>query len=157
MAIEDPDAARERGAKVLGHVLGHGAAFGQPEGHALFGTSSTALARAAAQALDDASASPEDVDLVLTGMGGFSAYDDLELTAISRVLGSDVAVAAPKRLLGETFGAASSLSMAAALAWIHEEMPVPLVRGKLARRPRRVLVTELGFYGNASAVLLGAP
>ncbi len=155
--LEDADMATARGARVRAHVLGHGAAFGQPEGHALFGTSTSALARAIAQALEDAATDARDVDLVLAGMGGFSAYDEIELSGITRVLGPDVAVAAPKRLLGETFGAAAALSMAAALAWIGEEMPVPLVRGRLAGRPRRVLVTELGFYGNASAVLLGAP
>jgi 3-oxoacyl-(acyl-carrier-protein) synthase len=82
-------------------------------------------------------------------------FDDAELGAITNALG-DPCVAAPKALLGETLGAGGAMGMAAALAWLGGAAPTPIVRGALRDGVRTVLVTSLGFYGNASAAVLRA-
>ena len=48
------------------------------------------------------------------------------------------------------------MSTAAALAWMAETCPLPLVRGRAPERISTVLVTELGPYGSASALVLKA-
>jgi len=44
--------------------------------------------------------------------------------------------------------------MAAALAWLEGAPPSVMISGKAPESPTTVLVTSLGFYGNASAVVL---
>jgi 3-oxoacyl-(acyl-carrier-protein) synthase len=84
------------------------------------------------------------------------AFDRAELAAIEAMLGPEVAVAAPKTLYGETFGAGGALGVASALAWLRGESVAPLVRGKPRAELRNVLVLAVGLYGNASAVILTA-
>ena len=85
-------------------------------------------------------------------------FDRAELTAINRVFGNRTCVAAPKALLGETLGAAGGMSVAAALAcFVDGTPPRAVVRGEAPRAIRNVLVTTIGFYGNASAVVLRKP
>ena len=91
-------------------------------------------------------------------MAGLARFDDEEHGAITAVLGADVPVIAPKLALGETLGAGGALGMAAALAWLGGA-PVAkelLVRGAPAAAPRHVVVTTMGYYGNASAVVMSA-
>ena len=75
------------------------------------------------------------------------------LDALERVLGGR-AIAAPKRVFGETLGAGGALGMAAALAWLDGVAPSCIVSGQPPARPEHVLVTSLGYYGNASAVVM---
>jgi hypothetical protein len=70
------------------------------------------------------------------------------------VFGSEIATVATKGVWGETFGAAAALSMAAAVGWFSGVRPSPLIRGESPARVRHVLITSLGYYGNASAVIL---
>jgi 3-oxoacyl-[acyl-carrier-protein] synthase II len=46
------------------------------------------------------------------------------------------------------------MGMAAALAWLDGAPPSVLVRGEPTQSIRNVLVTSMGFYGNASAVVI---
>ena len=65
---------------------------------------------------------------------------------------------APKLALGETLGAGGTIGMAAALAWLGG-VPVAqdlVVGGSLSARVRHVVVTSIGYYGNASAVVMRA-
>jgi 3-oxoacyl-(acyl-carrier-protein) synthase len=90
-------------------------------------------------------------------MSGLRAFDRAELEAIDGVLGSSVPVATPKAVLGETLGASGCMAMAAAIAWLGGAPPAPLHRGALPKSVRTVAVTSMGFYGNASAVVLTTP
>jgi len=111
--------------------------------------------RSIEQALRQAQLTPEDIDLVVSGLGGIVPFDTAEISAVTQVLGESVPVAAPKRLFGETLGAAASLSLACAVQWMQRPMALPLVRGESSSKaPRVTLITELGFYGNAGAVVL---
>ena len=92
--------------------------------------------------------------------------------AIERVLGKGTPVVAPKLALGETLGAGGAMGMLAAIAYFHGAPLCHVVRAGTRERgrsrgrtrceapfapPARVaLVTSLGYYGNASALVMRA-
>jgi 3-oxoacyl-[acyl-carrier-protein] synthase II len=153
--LESERAARTRGATVLGTVSGYGTAFVPPEREAgLVHPSADALERAIRDALADANLTPESVDVTVSGVSGLRAFDDAELSAIGRVLGPESCVVAPKQALGETHGAGGAMGVLAALAYLTVGACPHVVRGRFRRTARAALVTSLGYYGNASAVVV---
>ena len=159
LVVEPDGLARARGANVLAHALGFGTAFVGPETEQpLLHASEPAMRRAIEHALADAGIAASDIDVVASGLSGLRTFDETELRSIQSVLGEGVAIAAPKQVLGETLGAGGAMGMAAAIAWLQGAPPFPIVSGNPARAtsPRKILVTSLGYYGNASAVVLGA-
>ena len=143
---------------VLGRIAGYGTAFEPPESEVLLvHVSADAVARAVEGALEDADIAAGDVDAVCSSVGGLAAIDGSELEGIRRVLGDDVAIAAPKQIYGETFGGGGALGMATALAWMHGAPVAPIIGGKPPREVRTVIVDAVGFYGNTSAVVLQRP
>jgi 3-oxoacyl-(acyl-carrier-protein) synthase len=156
--MEPIEHATSRGASPCAEVIGYGTAFVPPAGEAsLFHASSEAMGRAIASALSDAEIDAKAVDVVASSVSGIHAFDTEELAAIQERLGSDVAIAAPKALFGETLGAGGAMAMAAAVAWMRGAHPTPIVRGTLRAHVGTVLVTSMGFYGNASAVIMRRP
>ncbi len=155
LVLEPKERAVARGAKVLGQVTGYGTAFvSPPDDVTLLHTSSDALARAITNALADAGLRASDVDLVASGLSGIPRFDDAELRAIRQVVGDGVPIAAPKQAFGETLGASGALAMASTLAWFSGVTPSCLFGGKAKASLKTVLVTSMGYYGNASAVIL---
>ena len=155
LVLEDPEIAKARRARVLGVVSGYGTSFVAAEEHALVFASREAMTRAITAALVDASVEANDVDLVVASVAGLARFDIEELAAIEAVLGS-APVVAPKLALGETLGAGGAMAMAASLAWLGGAA-VPnalLVRGTVPPAIRTVVVTSIGYYGNASAVIM---
>jgi 3-oxoacyl-[acyl-carrier-protein] synthase II len=147
LVLETPELAAARGARVEAEVFGYGTAFEPPprEG-VLLHPSTEAMMRAIHEALQDAAVKAEEVDFVVSGASGVRAFDEAETLAIRRVLGDGKDVKTPKRALGESLGAGGAMCMAAALAHFQE--------GGGGAAPRVALVTSLGFYGNASAVVM---
>jgi len=160
LVLEPSGLARERSSDVMAELVGYGTAFEAPPREAsLLHASSDALQRAIAEALSDAGASPADVDVVVSGVSGLRVFDEAELVAIGRALGGDRCVLAPKLALGETLGGGGTFGMLSALAVLREapRAPTPYaVRGALRTTPRTALVTSMGYYGNASAVVMRA-
>lgn len=155
LVLEPLERARSRGAKVLATIDGYGTAFIGPKDDAtLLFASSEALERAIAQALEDARIQADDVDLVVSGIAGIARYDDEERAAITKVLGAARPVAAPKLLFGETLGAGAALAMAASLAWLDGTAPSCIVSGAAPAKVETVLLTSVGYYGNASALVM---
>ncbi|MBX3231583.1 MAG: hypothetical protein KIT84_23855 [Labilithrix sp.] len=155
LVLEPLERATKRGAKVLATVDGYGTAFVGPKDDAsLLFASSTSLERAIGTALEDAGVTPGDVDLVVSGLAGIERIDREERAAIAKAIGPDVAVAAPKQVFGETLGAGGALAMAAACAWLDGAPPSCLASGKPPAKVATVLVTSMGYYGNASAVVM---
>jgi 3-oxoacyl-[acyl-carrier-protein] synthase II len=158
MAIEPLAHARARGASILCEILGCGTAFEFPddEDHKLIHASHEAMETAIGTAIADAGIEPKTIDAVAGGLGGLKRFDDAEISAIHSALGrNDIPIAAPKFLLGETLGASGAMGMAAACAWFEGAPPSPIVRGRRGDRDiETVLVTSMGFYGNASAVVM---
>jgi 3-oxoacyl-(acyl-carrier-protein) synthase len=156
--MEPTEHAASRGASVGAEVVGYGTAFAPPSGEAsLFHASGDAMERAIVNALSDAEIDANGVDVVASSVSGIHAFDTEELLAIQKVLGPDVTISAPKAIFGETLGAGGAMAMAAALAWMGGARPTPIVRGTPRADVRTVLVTSMGFYGNASAVVMRRP
>lgn len=157
LVTEVAERVAARGDRSMGELVGYGTAFVAPAlERPLLHASQTAMERAVTDALADAEVKASDIDVVASGVSGLEAFDDAELAAIAKVLGDDACVAAPKALFGETLGACGAMGLAAGIAWLDGAPPTPLVRGALRSRVRNVLVTTMGFYGNASAVVLRA-
>ncbi|MBX3211785.1 MAG: hypothetical protein KF850_07110 [Labilithrix sp.] len=153
--LEPLERATARGAKVLATVDGYGTAFIAPKDEVtLLFASSEALERAIAAALADAGVTANDVDLVVSGVSGIARFDDEERAAIAKAVGAEVAVAAPKQVFGETLGAGGALAMSAALAWLGGAAPSCLVSGSAPAKVDTVLLTAVGYYGNASALVM---
>lgn len=142
---------------VLAHVLGSGSAFSAPESDLqVTHGSADALSRAIASALAEANVDKGEIDLVVSGASGLRVFDRIEIAAIQSTLHEDVAIAAPKMLFGETLGAGGAMAAASALAYLEGAPPTPIVSGT-SRPLKTMLLTAMGYYGNASAVVLRAP
>ena len=155
LAVEPMEHARARGARVRATLTGYGTAFVAPETEEpLIFASGEAMEHAILAALGDSEAEPGEIDVVASSLSGLAPFDDAESGAIRRVLGDSAAIAAPKHYLGETLGAGGAMGMATALAWFDGVPPAHLVAGSLPSATKTVLVTSMGFYGNASAVVM---
>jgi 3-oxoacyl-[acyl-carrier-protein] synthase II len=171
LTLERTSAATARGADILAEVVGYGTSFAAPEREgALVHATPVALEQAIALALGDAGIGAKDVDVVVSGVSGQRVFDEAELLAIERTLGGEVAVFAPKRVLGETLGAGGAMGMVAAIAHLQARpqaagapvartatAPQPssaCVRGALRSATRVAVVTSVGYYGNASALVM---
>ncbi len=172
-AFERTAAAAARSASVVAEVIGYGTSFAPPEREgALVHATPIALEEAITGALRDAGIAPRDVDLVVSGVSGLRVFDEAELLAIERVLGKDAPVVAPKLVLGETLGAGGAMGMLAAISHF-QDAHVPgaagptapagpgaswrsraWVRGPVRTGGRVALVTAVGYYGNASALVM---
>ena len=158
LAIERESFAQRRGAKALAVIIGFGTAFEPPdnEGQMIF-ASKTAMRRAIEGALEDAKIAPNEIDLVASGVSGLKPFDLVELAAIEETVGASTCVSQPKAIVGETLGAGGALAAACAVGWIRGIVPAAIIRGNAPARVRTVLVTTMGYYGNASAVVIRAP
>jgi 3-oxoacyl-[acyl-carrier-protein] synthase II len=170
VALETAEGARTRGARSWGEVRGYGTSFAAPEqAGSLVHATAGALEHAIRLALADASIAPDQVDLVVSGVSGLRAFDDAELSAIHLVLGSDVPIATPKKTFGETLGASGAMGMLTAMAYLNPSpeqvhailRPEPNVFGVVLPRVtngvRTAVVTSMGYYGNASALVMCGP
>jgi 3-oxoacyl-(acyl-carrier-protein) synthase len=157
LVVERMPDAEQRGARCYGRIVGYGNTFEPPDSEAaLVHASKRSVERTIEMALADANLAANAIDAVCASVAGMPAFDRAELAGIESALGPEVAVAAPKTLYGETFGAGGALGVASALAWFGGTPLGPLVRGSAPARLRNVLVLSVGLYGNASAVILGA-
>jgi 3-oxoacyl-(acyl-carrier-protein) synthase len=160
LCLEQADFARERGARVRGELIGYGNAFEPPPSEALIvHVSSDSVARAVRMALSDAELSADQIDLVASAQSGIASFDAAERAGIRAVI-PDAPIAAPKAIFGETCGAGGALAIACGLAWLAGVPVAPVVeppQGQAPRQLRHVLVTAVGYYGNASAVILRKP
>jgi 3-oxoacyl-(acyl-carrier-protein) synthase len=157
LVLETPEAAAARGAQVRGEIVGYGTSFAPPPREAaLVHASRQAVEEAISGALADAGVDAGGIDAVVSGVAGLRAFDEAELAGIAAAVGEHACVIAPKRAVGETLGAGGAMGMLAALALLEPE-GVPdayVVRGELRGGVRTALVTSMGYYGNASAVVM---
>lgn len=172
VVLEREESARQRGARPLGAVRGHGAAF-DPSQFRLEEEAAEAIARAIRLALDDAGWGTEAVDLLVVAASGIPGLDRCEALALERVFGERLAqlpFLAPKRVLGETLGAGGALAALVALAALRRgEVPAqsgfePDPKLPALRLPdraatlggRRAILVGLGLDGAAAALALEA-
>lgn len=105
VCLENYAAAEQRGAKILGEVLGYGAAN---DGHHIVVPSGDGLERAMRRAISEAGLTPADIDLVLAHATSTPAGDAVEGQALTRLFTPDgdhpgPLVTAPKGLTGHEF------------------------------------------------------
>ena len=147
LCVEEIPHAKRRGAKVLAEIRGYGTAFEPPASNALLAHAAPeAVERAIRSALDDAGMKPSDIDACCGAASGFPMIDDAERLGIHRVFGRDLPSWSPKRITGETHGASGAFAMLAGVSWIQGV--------SVSQAPKAVLAISIGYYGNASAVVL---
>ncbi|MFD6886276.1 beta-ketoacyl synthase N-terminal-like domain-containing protein [Streptomyces sp. NPDC059957] len=142
-AVEDLEAARESGARVLAEILAVETAFA-PEGvrpglaGALTGCIARALARSGVQA--------GEVGLVALGATGLAGLEGAERRGVQRALGGPgAAELRVKDVTGEAYSANGALQLAAVLAhW----------QGTPAGAGRVALITGVGHDGNVACLVV---
>ena len=171
LTLETESAARARGARVLGEVLGSGCTS-EAEGLLPVRADGDGLSRAIALALDDAGLRAPDVGMVVAHGNGTQQSDQSEAAAIQRALGSTPPpVTAFKWAFGHLLAASGILEMLLALlslragtvpgvATLHTLDPrcAPLSVSPQPQTPRGGvgLVLCRGFAGTNVALLIRA-
>jgi 3-oxoacyl-[acyl-carrier-protein] synthase II len=127
LALEDAEAARDRGADVLGEVLGYGATSDahhltapEPEGRG--------AAEAIRRALSDADVRPEEVDYINAHGTSTPLNDRAETSALKSALGEHamrVPVSSTKSATGHLLGAAGAVEAVATLLALRERVAPP--------------------------------
>lgn len=168
IVLEDLAAARKRGAYILAVVLGYGTAFDLPA------QKGSGLGRAVAAALTDSGSSADEIDYVSSCANSSVDLDRLETRVIREIFGdrsSAIPVSSIKSMIGESFSASGSMSLASAVGVLKDGVIPPTINYQQkdaecdldcvpneARKKsvKRVLVTTSDPYGQNSAVILGA-
>ncbi|MGW2864852.1 ketosynthase chain-length factor [Streptomyces sp. NPDC001205] len=124
LVLEDAEAARERGARIYGHLSGYAATFDPAPGRG----GEPGLRRAAELALAEAGLSASDVDVVFADASGVPELDRQEEAALTALFGPrGVPVTAPKTMTGRLSAGGASLDLAAALLSIRDAVIPPTV------------------------------
>ena len=129
MVLEELEAAKARGARVYGELLGYGASNDahhmlQPDPGA---GGVVAMMRAA---LERSGVEPEDVDYINAHGTGTPLGDLAETQAIKEVFGEhayDLTVSSTKSMLGHMFGAAGAIEAIACTLAVHEGIVPPTI------------------------------
>ncbi len=130
LLVEAAEHAEQRGApQVYGEIAGYGATndahhWGRPA------PNGRQLARAINLALEDAGASPDEVDAIFADAFGVPEYDALEAAAIKIAFGDharSVPVSAPKSMVGRLYAGGASLDVAAAALALRDGVIPPTV------------------------------
>jgi 3-oxoacyl-[acyl-carrier-protein] synthase II len=169
MALESLACAQQRGATILGEIIGYAAATDihhltqpHPQGNAAFSTMTRACAMA--------NITPEQVDYINAHGTATPQNDSTEALAISRWAGSRAAtlpVSSTKASVGHSLGAAGAAEAVVSLMTLREQWlppmialetvdPIcsfPVVRQPIDQAVNIVLSNSFGF-GGANATLI---
>lgn len=170
VVVETAAAAEERGATVLGELLG-GACTTEAEGLIGIRDDGDGLARAIELALEDARLGPADVGFVIAHGNATRLSDASEAAALRRVFGPDVPpVTALKWAFGHTLAAcALTDAVVAVLALQDSVVPgiatlgaidpdleaLPVSADHQSPRPGAALLLSRGFAATNAALLVG--
>ncbi len=125
--LESLDAARRRGAEILGEIAGFGAT--SDAGH-ITDPDAGGAARAMALALRDARFAPEDVGYINAHGTGTRANDSTETAAIKETFGEAarrLAVSSTKSLHGHAMGASGAIEIACSLLALRDGFLPPTI------------------------------
>lgn len=172
LVLETEAAARERGAPVLGELLGSGYAA-EGEGLLPIREDGDGLVRAIGLALADAQLRPDDVGMIVAHANGTRPSDASEAAAIRTVFGERIPpVTGFKWAFGHLLAASGMLDLVVALATLAEgrvpgiatlarrDPPLgafPVSREAVAPRSPVALVLSRGFAGTDAALLVAVP
>jgi 3-oxoacyl-[acyl-carrier-protein] synthase II len=168
LVLEKADAARARGARVYGEVVGYGSA---PVDEASEATGlASGIEEAMRRALRAAEARAEDVDYLAAGANSSFAGDRAEARAIQTLFGRDaprLRTSTVKSMLGEAYSASGLLQVIACLLAAEQNLVPPTVnceeedpechvpghvRGESA--PHRIRVAMANSFGSGRAASL---
>ena len=129
IVLEDPERARERGADVVGELLGYSTAT---DAHEVTAPEADGVcsARAIELALEDAGIEPEDVDYVNAHGTSTPLNDRAETLALKSALGAAVEglpVSSIKAAVGHSLGAAGAVDAVATLMALRNRTAPPTV------------------------------
>jgi 3-oxoacyl-[acyl-carrier-protein] synthase II len=129
LVLEEAGAAKERGAEVLGEVLGYAATS---DAHHLTAPEPTGAdaARAVRLALDDAGVEPQDIDYVNAHGTSTPLNDRSETEALKAALGDEasrVPVSSTKSAIGHLLGAAGAVEAIATVEALRRHTAPPTV------------------------------
>lgn len=169
LMLEEWNGAMERGASILGEILGHGSSYDATRN---LERASEAIARAMDGALSDARISSCDVDCISASANGSVLADRYEAVAIRRLFngtGDSVPVTAVKSMLGEALGASGVLQTIDLVESLrtqvlpgirgldHPEPEMPALnfcRGQQNFSGRFGLVNSVGIDGNVCSLVI---
>ncbi len=167
LMLEDMHAARKRGADILAVVLGYGSSFDRSGGEG------DGLLRAVTAAMADAGCALDEIDYISSCANSSRELDLTETKVIKRVFQEEsrkIPVSSIKSMIGESFSASGSMSLASAVGAIKDGIIPPTVNYQVKdpecdldyvvnkareKHIRKVLVTASDPYGQNSAVILG--
>jgi 3-oxoacyl-[acyl-carrier-protein] synthase-1 len=172
LVMEREDAAVERGAAVLGEVLGGGAAS-DGDGLLAINTDGSGVVAAIEAALADAQLNPRDIGLVMAHGNGTRASDASEALALRTVFGAALPpVTASKWAFGHLLAAAGAIDtvlglqalrrgLVPGIATLEQLDPefLDLNVSHEASQPRSdvALIISRGFAGTNAALVIRAP
>jgi len=167
LVLEDMSAARRRGTEILAVVLGYGSSFD------LTGGGGDGLRRAVTAAMADAGCALDEIDYISSCANSSRDLDRMETKVIKRVFQEEstkIPVSSIKSMIGESFSASGSFSLASAVGVIRDGIIPPTVNYQVndpecdldyvvnksrKKNIQKVLVTASDPYGQNSAVILG--
>jgi 3-oxoacyl-[acyl-carrier-protein] synthase II len=172
LILESLTSALERGALILGEILGYGVTC---DSHHMTApdVGASGAARAMRAALADAGLAPEAVDYINAHGTATPLNDLMETRAIKEVFGpraGKIPVSSTKSMHGHTLGASGALEAVVALLaitegfippTIHHETPDPecdldyVTTGARPVAPEVVLSNSFAFGGNNTTVIFG--
>ncbi len=172
LVLEEEEHAIKRGATILARIMSYGSAF-DPSTDRGFNHGGQGLKKAIDSALKGASLKPENIDYVCSCANSTKGLDRMETGVIKEVFGNHayaIPVSSIKSMIGETFSASGTLSLAAGIGAIRKGLISPTVNYKdrdpecdldyvpnvvRQKRIETVLVASTDPYGQNTAVVLG--
>ncbi|MBF9070603.1 beta-ketoacyl-[acyl-carrier-protein] synthase family protein [Streptacidiphilus fuscans] len=172
LVLEDLEAARARGARILAEILGYGTSLNAwrmtdspPDGSGAVESIQAAIA--------DAGLEPADIDYVVAHGTSTSGNDLSETTAIKKVFGDDaerLLISSPKSMAGHLTAASAALSLFTAIGAINHGLVPPTINQETPDRRlgldfvpntarkrdvRHALVNAFAFGGTNVALVVG--
>ena len=174
LMLEDAASARERGARVLGEIKGHGSTYDCSRGRE-DEDSVEAIALAIRHALHDAFMLPSELDCLSASANGSTSGDRHEAYGVFAGLNGQshrLPVTAIKSMLGETLGASGAIQAVALLetirdgvvpgipqlAEIEDDFPLRMARRESQEaEPINGLINSIGFDGHCCSLIIARP
>lgn len=127
LVLEDLDHAKARGATIYAEIVGFGASC---DAYHVTAPTSTGQARAIRAALDDAKASPGDIQYINAHGTGTQLNDLTETQTIKDVFGErahEIPITAQKAMTGHAIGAAGAMEIIATVMSLQHEILLPTI------------------------------
>jgi nodulation protein E len=127
LVLEPLQAARARGAEILGEIVGFGMSA---DARDITNPDEGGMARAMTAALADAQLAPADIQYVNAHGTATAANDESETRALKRVFGNHaarLAVSSTKSMVGHALGASGALELAATLMGMRAGVAPPTI------------------------------